>query len=92
MEKPKAPQRAVAGLGGEEICGAPIGKLKQCSYSCEGNPPGETRCRTDLKDVACVRRICNGNGQWSETKRLPASENTHCLGTKPVVHDCDAYW
>lgn len=84
--------RQVASVNPDEICQAPLGRLKQCSFSCEGNPSGEKKCRTDLEGVQCVRRICSANGKWTEATRLPASEATQCLNAHPVVKDCGAYW
>jgi hypothetical protein len=71
------------------ICAAPEGALNQCSWSCENNPSGEKRCRTDLPNVSCVRRICNANGLWSQPTRLPASYHDSCISGRPVVKPCD---
>lgn len=76
----------------DHICSAPHGKFNQCSFTCEGNPNGEKRCRTDLEGVSCVRRLCRANGVWTEPARLPASESTRCQATKSVVTDCGGYW
>ncbi|MEQ1813960.1 MAG: hypothetical protein ABL860_05850, partial [Candidatus Nitrotoga sp.] len=73
----------------KEICAEPIGKFKQCSWTCEKNPQGEKRCRTDLSEVQCVRRICNANGSWSEPTRLPASSYGNCDGVRINVGPCD---
>ena len=71
------------------ICASPSGKLDQCSWVCENNPGGEKSCRTDLKDVFCVRRICNANGIWSAPTRLPSSYSDKCVSDKPIVKTCD---
>jgi FecR protein len=71
------------------ICDSPSAGLNECAWICENNPKGETKCRTDLPHVSCVRRICNANGQWSSPTRLPASYNESCKGEEPVVKSCD---
>ena len=85
-------QRGVASTSNEEVvCKEPVGRFNQCSWTCEGNPKGEKKCRTDLDGVKCVRRLCRANGTWSDPKRLPASESGSCESV-PVVKDCGAYW
>jgi hypothetical protein len=74
------------------VCSAPRGDFNQCSWTCEGNPAGEKRCRTDLPGVACVRRLCRANGQWAEATRLPASQIEACVPDKVVVRGCGNYW
>ncbi len=71
------------------ICAAPSARLNECAWTCENNPKSEKKCRTDLANVTCVRRICNANGQWSSPTRLPASFHDSCKGTEPVVRSCD---
>lgn len=71
------------------ICSAPSAKLNECAWSCENNPSGESKCRTDLPDVSCVRRICNANGVWSQPTRLPAAHHESCKAGAPVVKPCD---
>jgi hypothetical protein len=71
------------------ICAQPAAYLNQCSWTCENNPKGEKKCRTDMANVTCVRRICNANGQWSSPTRLPASFKDECKGNEPVVKTCD---
>ena len=71
------------------ICSSPSAKLNQCSWACENNPSGERKCRTDLPQVSCVRRICNANGAWSQPTRLPASYHEACQADSAVVKDCD---
>ena len=87
----KEPVKHEVAANSEEICHSPSGKFKQCSFSCEGNPAGEKKCRTDLPNVSCVRRMCNGNGTWSESRRLPSSASEQCQGGAPQVVDCDSY-
>ena len=76
----------------DEVCHEPAGRFNQCSFSCENNPSGEKKCRTDLPSVACVRKLCRANGVWSEQKRLPASEGAQCEPAKTVVRECGSYW
>lgn len=71
------------------ICNAPQADFNQCAWKCENNPKGEARCRTDLPHVNCVRRVCNANGQWSDSARLPASFSNSCDPEKTVVGSCD---
>lgn len=71
------------------ICNAPQADFNQCAWKCENNPKGEARCRTDLPSVSCVRRVCNANGQWSDSARLPASFSNSCEPEKTVVGSCD---
>lgn len=84
-------EKAVSGFkskpGGE--CMDPVASVNQCAWICENNPQGENRCRTDLTNVTCVRRICNANGKWSSPTRLPASYHEACSGRGAVVKPCD---
>lgn len=82
--------RRIASLeAAEEICQSPAAKVNQCSWKCENNPKGETTCRADLPGVNCVRRMCNGNGKWADTLRLPASFSLACDPVKTLVGPCD---
>jgi hypothetical protein len=84
--------RSIASTSNDEvICTEPIARYNQCSWTCEGNPKGEKKCRTDMEGVKCVRRLCRANGTWGDAKRLPASESESCKNV-PVVKDCGAYW
>jgi hypothetical protein len=71
------------------VCEKPSAKLNQCAWSCENNPAGEKKCRTDLPSVSCVRRICNANGVWSQPTRLPSSYHEACEAEKSIVKPCD---
>ncbi|MES2962613.1 MAG: FecR family protein [Bdellovibrionota bacterium] len=84
--------RQVASLDSDSVCSEPIGQFNQCSFTCEGNPSGEKKCRTDLPAVKCVRRLCRANGLWVEPKRLPASQADLCEPVKSIVRDCGSYW
>lgn len=84
--------RAVASLDSDSVCSEPIGQFNQCAFTCEGNPSGEKKCRTDLPNVSCVRRLCRANGLWVEPKRMPASQSDLCEPSKSVVRDCGSYW
>lgn len=91
---PKKDERSVASVApksDEEICSSPTGRFRQCSWTCVGNPKGEKKCRIDLPSVSCVRRICNANGIWSESQRMPSSQSGTCA-VQPVVQDCGNYW
>lgn len=77
---------------GDEICVEPKGKFNQCSWTCEGNPKSEKKCRTDLPGVSCVRRLCRANGQWGDPQRMPASQMDLCTPRKPIVSECGSYW
>jgi hypothetical protein len=76
----------------DSICTEPKADFNQCSWICEGNPAGEKRCRVDLPNVACVRRICRANGQWAEPKHLPSNQSELCKPDRPAVGDCGSYW
>lgn len=73
----------------EEICKNPSADLNQCSWVCEKNPVNEKKCRTDLPNVNCVRRICNANGVWTNPVKLPAVFQEKCLPTGFIVKSCD---
>ncbi len=74
---------------GKNICASPKGDFNQCLWTCENNPSGEKRCRTDLPNVNCVRKRCNANGRWAEETRLPAAYYDMCDSAKPAVKQCD---
>lgn len=74
------------------VCTEPEGRFNQCSYTCMNNPKGESRCRSDLPDVKCVRRLCRANGRWEETRRLPIDEGGRCAADHAVVGSCESYW
>lgn len=74
------------------LCHGPRGDFNQCAWSCEGNPKGEKKCRTDIKGVACVRRLCRANGQWAEPTILTPLQGSKCEAEKSVVSDCGSYW
>jgi FecR protein len=84
--------RSIASVANEVVCSAPAADFNQCSFTCENNALGEKRCRTDLPQVACVRRICRANGVWAEPTRLPASEAGRCESRSVVVGSCGTYW
>jgi len=103
--KPLSPPRQPASVKTPElICGAPSGAFNQCSFTCEGNPKSEKTCRTDLKGVTCVRRICNANGVWADETRMPAAKlptqlrarmpvrMPDCVPQKQAVRECGNYW
>jgi hypothetical protein len=78
LERPDAP-----------ICSKPAAKFNTCQWVCKGNPEGESKCRTDLKGVACIRSRCNANGMWAEQSRVPVSSGRSCDGMKSVLAPCD---
>lgn len=91
--KKESRSTASVGLDSDQLCQEPNGRFNQCSYTCEGkNPSGESKCRTDLPGVTCVRRLCRANGSWAEQTRLPASQSDQCTSGRPVVRDCGIYW
>ncbi len=71
------------------VCHVPDANYNQCEWTCEHNPAGEKKCRVDLPNVQCVRRICDANGDWVSPARLPASYSNLCHGDRPVVGHCD---
>lgn len=84
--------RAPAGVNAS-LCRSPMGSFNQCSWTCEGNPKGATKCRSDLSGVRCVRRLCRASGEWAEPTALPAKEGAvSCEGVRPIVGDCGGYW
>lgn len=77
----------------EATCASPAGSFNQCSWTCEGNPKGAQRCRTDLPGVRCVRRLCRANGQWAEPTALPIQRGgQECEAQRAVVRECGTYW
>ena len=85
-----APQKSVKEAKVSALCSEPKGEFGTCSFTCEGNPSGESKCRTDMKDVRCVRRVCNANGQWANPMNLPKSYGSFCEASQPVVRkDCN---
>lgn len=83
-------KRSVA--SSDSLCASPAGAFNQCSWTCEGNPGSEGRCRTDKPGVTCVRRLCRASGKWAEPTVLPPSDGVQCGTGKPVVGDCGNYW
>lgn len=73
----------------EKVCATPAAPFNFCAWTCEGNPEGESRCRTELPQVTCKRRRCNANGEWTEDTRMPASYSDVCQPGKSVVKVCD---
>ena len=75
------------------ICQAPSADFKECAWFCERNPKNEKKCRTDLKDVSCIRKMCGANGLWISPTRMPSSESTQCHGgAEPIKGPCGTYW
>lgn len=74
------------------VCHEPQADFKECAWFCEGNPKKESRCRTDLKDVSCIRKMCGANGEWILPTRMPSSESGQCNGKAPVKGPCGNYW
>lgn len=90
MRNPAKRETASAGSSqANSICQEPAADLNQCLWVCENNPKGEKACRTDLPQVACLRKRCNGNGQWAEETRLPASFYDQCQPQGYKVSPCD---
>ncbi|MEO0336449.1 MAG: hypothetical protein AAF202_08645, partial [Pseudomonadota bacterium] len=73
----------------ESICRNPKGDINECAWMCQNNPKGQTRCRTDLPQVNCVRKRCDGNGDWSDENRLPANFFDRCKPDGFKVAPCD---
>jgi hypothetical protein len=76
----------------DAICQSPTAEYKKCAYFCEHNPKGEKKCRTDLKTVSCVRKMCGANGQWTLPSRMPSSRSQECHGEHALVRDCGEFW
>ena len=73
-----------------EICGAPGGKLNECSWSCLKNPGGEKKnCLADRSGVSCVRRRCNANGSWGEETALESGAASAKCKAQVFVAPCD---
>lgn len=82
--------RAIASAKKEQaVCKEPKAQYNQCLWSCLNNPKGESRCRTDLPEVSCVRKRCDANGKWSDESRLPASYHEACKPQGHKVSPCD---
>jgi hypothetical protein len=71
------------------VCSNPSADVNQCSWLCQNNPKGESRCRTDLPQVNCLRRRCDGNGNWTDENRLPANFFDRCQPHGHKVGPCD---
>lgn len=81
---------AKASSDDKNICAEPRGAFNQCVWVCVNNPSGESKCRTDLSSVRCIRKKCDANGRWSAEERLPASSGSvKCDAQSPVVGPCD---
>lgn len=80
--------RIIAESKNSPICSKPKGDLNQCAWICENNPTGESKCRTDLANVKCVRYKCDANGRWSHEERVPANSSGFCQSA-PVVGNCN---
>lgn len=62
--------------GDSEICDKPKAYFNQCSW---------TKVNGD-----CIRRRCNGNGQWAEETKVPRAAAVMCPASSGyVVKDCD---
>lgn len=81
--------RNVAAAKEKPVCNSPKGEFNQCVWSCVNNPKGESKCRTDLPQVNCVRKRCDAEGQWSDEQRLPASFHDSCKPDGDRVGPCD---
>ncbi len=81
--------RIIAQANNAPICNSPTGDLNQCAWICQNNPDDQTKCRTDLAGVKCVRAKCDANGKWKGHERLPASAGATVCGTEPIVGPCD---
>lgn len=73
----------------EDICSKPMADFNECMWKCENNPRGQKSCRTDLKEVQCLRKRCNANGEWVDVFRLPASVGQQCPPSGFKVKSCD---
>jgi hypothetical protein len=89
----KPAEKPVQQAAVDAICSEPKGDFGQCSFTCEGsNPSGDSKCRTDLLNVRCVRRVCNANGQWAEATALPRTYGSFCQPERAIVRkDCSQY-
>lgn len=82
----------VTAKNSDSVCSNPSADYKKCAWFCEGNPKSQKKCRTDLKNVSCVRKMCGANGQWTLPSRMPSSQGGQCDGQQPVVRDCGDFW
>ena len=82
-------QIASANQDSGSICEKPAGDINQCAWFCQNNPKGQSRCRTDLPQVNCLRRRCDGNGNWTDENRLPANFFDRCQPYGHKVAPCD---
>lgn len=71
----------------EDICEKPFGKLNDCAWSCENNPPKAKDCELAKPEVHCLRRRCNANGEWAEVTEVPKDRAACTL--KVEVRSCD---
>lgn len=72
------------------ICQSPPGKFNHCAWICLNNPTKEKKkCLVVNKDVSCVRKRCNANGEWAEETALDAEKASTLCKAQPVVAPCD---
>ncbi|UOF02204.1 hypothetical protein [Bdellovibrio reynosensis] len=72
------------------ICQSPLGKFNQCAWICLNNPSKEKKkCLLANKEVSCVRKRCNANGDWAEEMALDAEKASTICKAQPVVAPCD---
>ena len=93
--KGAASKDSVKGQGlqaSNSVCNTPSAEFKECAWFCEGNPKNEGKCRTDLKEVSCIRKMCGANGQWILPTRMPSSQGKQCSGKLPVKGPCGDFW
>lgn len=72
------------------LCEKPMGKLNECAWVCDA-PKGLKfkNCPTEKKDVQCVRRRCDANGEWRDPFALPAEAGKLKCTSKALVAPCD---
>jgi hypothetical protein len=74
----------------KDICKNPRADFNQCYWECVGNPKSAgKKCLVEKKNVSCVRKRCDGDGNWSDPTVLPINTGVECVGNAIHVGVCD---
>lgn len=85
-QKKKAAAKSVEGM----VCSAPFAKFNECAWICLNNPKKEKKdCLVKEKDVSCVRRRCNANGEWADELVYDAEKGSNLCKAEALVAPCD---
>lgn len=71
------------------LCSSPQAKFQQCSWTCEGNAAGASKCQAHLPQVSCVRRMCNASGEWASSTVFSSNFEDLCPSSGSRVGSCE---